>query len=283
MSALYPLLGVLVVLVGATTGYRLWEKRSRLRRDEATAPPPIERQAEIPTPVELPGSAAKVEEAVAPTEPTPHQSLESTFKAPAKPYVEIPDPWLSDSDVELAAEAPVAEAIAKPLRSEDTISPVEDVVSSPGTTSTTPNINLSVSPTDTAALGERIASVGRTGQLHYAASIARYMNHANSGVRAAVATALGNLAANRSGTRVEALIPALGKLSQDAKPEVRVAAVEALGKIRSPQVLPWLQRLQKSSDANVRRAVTVALQRLKLTYQPKPVTKLPLNKDKKTR
>ncbi len=111
--------------------------------------------------------------------------------------------------------------------------------------------------------------LGRSGQLSQVANLTRYAGHADSGVRAAVATALGNLAFSRSGIGVEGLIPILARLSQDSKVDVRVAAVQALGYIRSNQVLPWLQRAQRSSNGRVNRAATIALQQLKLSYQPK--------------
>lgn len=291
MEALYAILGFLFVTLGFATGYRFWERRSRHKLDGAVSSSEIERRVETPLmhgepailmdvqteePISPSGKGISGEEIDAevvsaeevfteetttaqpsiPLELKPDILPESSFTPPP----EIPDPWLSD------LEPAVTESVIVP--------PV------PG--ASTPIAEPSLAVTDAVALKERIASLGRSGQLHYAASLMRYTNHANSSVRAAVAMALGNLATRRSGTSVETLIPVLGRLSQDTKTEVRVAAVEALGKIRSPKVLPWLQRSQQS-DPQVRKAATSALQRLKLIYQPKAAKLKPEGKKKEGR
>lgn len=252
MSALYAILGFLVIAFGAATGYRLLEKRSRKGQQEPTSVPAIERQID-PAP-------APIEPAIAPT-PSAPKIVNS---------VEIPDPWLSEAEETLAAETLLpqnepteAVTLEEPPLTEEQVREVVTTPIAPTDLSSPPA--LSYQP-----LVETITKQGRSRQLQKATSIVRYANHRDSAVRAAVAIALGNLSVNRAGATVENFIPILNKLSQDPKSVVRVAAVESLGKIRSPKVLPILQRSQRQSDPNVRRAAAVALQRLKLGYQTQP-------------
>lgn len=254
MSALYAILGFLVIAFGAATGYRLLEKRSRKGEEDPTSVPAIERQIEPPP--------TQIEPAIAPP------SAETKTINP----VEIPDPWLSEAEETTSPEAlPTSSEPTEAVMIEEpplTEAQVREVVTTP------------IAPTDLSSppalsyqpLVETITKQGRSRQLQKAASIVRYANHGDSAVRASVAIALGNLATNRAGTTVENFIPILNKLSQDPKSVVRVAAVESLGKIRSPKVLPILQRSQRQSDPSVRKAATVALQKLKLGYQTKPKT-----------
>lgn len=272
MEALYAILGFLFVTLGFATGYGVWERRTRQKSDGISPLPAIERQVEPPSASGAPGIVADGEraertvhlletdgaeeasiaaiaaEGPAPTQPPIPPEPEPSSERAFIPQPIIPDPWLSDQE---------------PVVTESAIAP-------PVPGSTPPTVaDPGLAVTDAVALQERITSLGHSGQLHHAATLVRYTNHASSGVRAAVATALGNMGIRRSGPSVESLIPVLGRLSQDTKSEVRVAAVAALGKIRSPKVLPWLQRSQQQSDPRVRKAATTALQNLKLVYQPK--------------
>lgn len=87
-------------------------------------------------------------------------------------------------------------------------------------------------------------------------------------MRQQVALALGQIASScplRSET--ERMISTLGQLSQDSSPLVREAAMTALGSIQSDQVLPYLQRGLNDAVADVKKAASLALQQVKLTYQ----------------
>lgn len=130
------------------------------------------------------------------------------------------------------------------------------------------------------ALSQKLDTLGRSGQIQQVAYLIRYANHADREVRATVASALGNLAANRQGSQIETVVNILGKLSQDLKPEVRLQAVQALGKTRSATALSWLQQAQRSPDSTISKAATAALQQLKPIYQaakPAPAAKPNLN------
>ncbi|WP_421658619.1 HEAT repeat domain-containing protein [Leptothermofonsia sp. ETS-13] len=276
MSALYGILAALVVLAGAAAGYRVWEKRSRRRENAMISPPVIERPIETAsTPIEPEVPSAPAEETTVQAEAITNPATESpSAKVPPMEPVIIQDPWLDEPEEDTSepvSELPAAEtpsippADSPPVASEASVeSGIEIPAVSP------PTSDWSAKPASFATLNETLASWGRSGQLQRASSLMRYVNHADSSVRATVATALGNLAANRSGAHVEALIPTLGKLTQDSRPEVCVAAVESLGKLRSPKVLPWLQRSQNHPNPNIKKAAATALRNLKLTYQPRP-------------
>lgn len=130
---------------------------------------------------------------------------------------------------------------------------------------------------------EEISQLGRSQQLHQVAHLARYVYHADSVVRVAVAFALGELAATRQGKGVEAIVPILSKLAQDANPQVRLQAVAALGSIQSPIVLPLLQQAQRQSDSKVSKAASAALQHLKYVQPSKKLAAETFNRSRKTR
>ena len=55
----------------------------------------------------------------------------------------------------------------------------------------------------------------------------------------------------------------LGRLSRDPVLSVRLAAVEALGNIKSPLVIPFLKLAQKDVDSNVIKSASAALKYFK--------------------
>ena len=247
--------------------YRAAEKRSGDRtsgsqssklladRERSTiAPPPAETAATPPSsPIEdTPTAPAAIAPEVPTTTPEPASAIDAPL--PITPPT-IPDPWLTDAEVAAAPEPPLT-------------------VSAPamvGVSGPSPFGGMG----DGMELSGKIDRMGESRQMQQVANLYRYANHPDSKVRASVATALGKLAANQPGKSVEGMIPVLGKLSQDRSAEVRLAAVQALGNVRSPKVLPWLQQAQKTATGEVGKAITIALQNLKLVYQPKP--KNPVN------
>ncbi|MBO1349822.1 MAG: HEAT repeat domain-containing protein [Hormoscilla sp. GUM202] len=120
-------------------------------------------------------------------------------------------------------------------------------------------------------LYQNVTAWGESGQTKSIGQLTRYTNHQNGDVRRLVASGLGKIAASNSmRAEIERLIPTLGKLSQDAKPEVRQAAVEALGMIKSVMVLPFLQRALKDPVGNVRKSANASIRKLNLGYGFKP-------------
>ncbi len=237
------------VLTAAATAYRAAEKRSS-NRTSVTQPtePPVSYGIGTPSP--------SVDATVPPITPT---------ESPQKASEASPTP-----DVSPAVTAPI---MPDPWAVEEMTPPQESPVSVANTGTGKPLTFTEVS--DRPDLSATIDRIGQSGQMQQVANLQRYANHPDSKVRASVATALGRLAANKPGNSVEGLVPVLGKLSQDGKPEVRLAAIQALGNIRSPKVLPWLQQAQRTASGEVGQAVNVALQNLKLIYHPKP--KAPVN------
>lgn len=94
------------------------------------------------------------------------------------------------------------------------------------------------------------------------------LSDADANVRAAAATALGNLnAPNMQGNDNPAGDPgaaltALRKAAKDSSPEVRAAAVGALGDIRSNDDAEFVSEELKDSDATVQLAAVTALQQI---------------------
>jgi hypothetical protein len=270
MSALYVLLSFLAAVAAVAAGYRVWEKRSTTPSSGAIAPT----ESAKALPVETPTSKAVPTEALlsSPEAAPAIAQAESSSQAPAliasepkaKMFVSppIPDPWLEEPP-EAEAEPAIPASSVEPVTSAS-----EPVTASPLSPEPANSSGLAISTVE-ADLSEKILRLGKSGQINQVAYLTRYANHTDSQVRSAVAKALGNLAINWRGTVVESMIPVLGRLSQDSKPEVRLAAVESLGNIQSNKVLPWLQRAQKYADGAVRKAATTALQRLKLNYYPK--------------
>ncbi|UBF25314.1 HEAT repeat domain-containing protein [Kovacikia minuta CCNUW1] len=276
MSALLAILSFVAAIAAFAAGYRVWEKRSTTQKTSlvrsVTPPPAFPGQtltsqptetATLPLPVEPKPAIAQVELAPPPA-PAPAPEV------PIAPAPTIPDPWAEEPIEDGADSAPLSSTEANFSPSE-VVEPASDFP--PGVTASVSDFSEPVTPIETDSaenLSVKIQRLGQSGQINQVAYIVRYANHPDRQVRSAVAKALGILAINWRGTVVEGIIPVLGKLSRDSKPEVRLAAVEALGNIRSDQVLPWLQRAQQSSEGTVRKAATTSLQRLKLNYYPKP-------------
>jgi hypothetical protein len=274
MSALYALLSFLAAVAAVAAGYRVWERRSTTPSSgentpsESTTSLLEEASTSAVATESLPSSPEAVPE-IARSEFS--QDLTSVASAPkAKLAVSppIPDPWLEEPP-EDGAEPAIPTSSIEPV-----ISSPEPLADSPLASPGSANQSNTAATAVEADLSAKILRLGKSGQINQVIYLTRYANHTDSRVRSAVAKALGNLAINWRGTIVESMIPVLGRLSQDSKSEVRLAAVESLGKIQSNKVLPWLQRAQRYSDGSARKAATTALQRLKLNYYPKPTLAL---------
>jgi|GEM_PF-819179 len=90
----------------------------------------------------------------------------------------------------------------------------------------------------------------------------------DSETRKFAASALGNLAAaNALRDDSERVIETLGQLLRDLQPEVREAAVEALGSIKSEKVIPLLEQALRDTDRAVAVAASAALNKFKFDPQ----------------
>ncbi|MGL5061913.1 MAG: HEAT repeat domain-containing protein [Microcoleus sp.] len=96
----------------------------------------------------------------------------------------------------------------------------------------------------------------------------------NADDRKFAAVSLGRMAAaNALRSDGQRAIETLGKLTQDANYEVRLAAVEALGTIKSEKVIPLLQKALRDSNSAVAKSASAALNKFKFyprTPDPKP-------------
>ena len=132
-------------------------------------------------------------------------------------------------------------------------------------------------------LAQYIQRLGDSNSLNKILPVLNYLTHSDPLIRLRVAEALGKLASiNNRRTQVRRAILGLGRLSRDPVLSVRLAAVEALGSIKSPLVIPFLKSAQKDVDSNVIKSASAALNsfktsplssRKKVSNKPKNVVK----------
>ena len=125
---------------------------------------------------------------------------------------------------------------------------------------------------------EEIIAMGKSSQVAYIPKLTEYVNHSDSRIRELVASSLGNIAAIQSQkAEVQRAIHLLGKLSRSPEPSVRQSAVEALGKIKSESVIPYLKQVLRDSAPNVVKLASTAISKFKfypINQGTKP-TKMP--------
>ncbi|HEY9816244.1 MAG TPA: HEAT repeat domain-containing protein [Candidatus Obscuribacterales bacterium] len=120
-------------------------------------------------------------------------------------------------------------------------------------------------------LQQRLVALGQSGQLANSSSIACHASSPDPAIREQVAVSLGQLVASRMvGTDVRRIIPVLDRLSRDARFQVRCAAVESLGQIRSEQVIPILERSRRDAHPQVVKAASWAIAKFKFFRQTPP-------------
>jgi len=133
-------------------------------------------------------------------------------------------------------------------------------------------------------LTQEILAWGQSKELKHVSKLMQYTTHADPIVRGNVAIALGQIARQNSArSEVERSIPVLGKLTQDSDLKVRLYAVQALGEIRSENVLPYLRQALQSPSGSVMKAANGAIQNLKLQYGKTPAMQMAQQMLKKTK
>ncbi|WP_017302950.1 HEAT repeat domain-containing protein [Spirulina subsalsa] len=175
------------------------------------------------------------------------------------------------------------EAIAK-LRAEDKAqgqqSPPDVVLAPPAVEAspeeTTTEIPPQVPPTPTLTIGSHLVAQlqgwGESKQLRYIAQMQQYCFSVDSQVREQVAIALKTLTTGQPVRgEVKTAIALLGKLSTDSQASVRLAAIQALGGIKSPQVIPYLQKALQDSSSEVIKTASAAMQKFKFYPTSAPV------------
>lgn len=131
------------------------------------------------------------------------------------------------------------------------------------------------------SLNEQLADIGRLGRLSGIPQLVRCADSPDSAIREQVAMSLGQLTASRMvGADVQRAIPVLDRLSRDRSAAVRRAAIEALGQIRSEQVIPTLERSLRDSDRQVVKAASWAIAKFKFFRKnpPAPPPQAPDNR-----
>ncbi len=123
-------------------------------------------------------------------------------------------------------------------------------------------------------LGRKMIFWGDSGNPIYIPTLLGHARHRESGIRATVGLAVGQIAATMSvRSEIQRAIPVLGNLSQDPDPRVRQAAVEALGQIKSETVIPFLRQSVRDSDRAIVKIASEALQKFKFYPKTGPKTK----------
>ena len=109
-----------------------------------------------------------------------------------------------------------------------------------------------------------IEMLGRSKRVSAIDQLSKQVAQAAPEGRQAIAQALGQIvSANPQSPALQRTIPPLTKLSQDSKPTVRQAAIEALGNIPSTKVVPIVKRALRDPDTKVIKAANQAMEKLK--------------------
>lgn len=109
-----------------------------------------------------------------------------------------------------------------------------------------------------------IQMLGRSKRVSAIGQLSKQVQQANPEGREAIAIALGQIiAANPHSPVIQRAIPSLTTLSQDMKPGVRQAAIEALGSIPSAKVVSVVKRALRDPDSKVIKAANQAMDALK--------------------
>jgi hypothetical protein len=115
-----------------------------------------------------------------------------------------------------------------------------------------------------ADLIQSIHAWGKTESIAYIPQLRQQLYAPNEGVRTAVATALGQIAAHKPARfEIMQIIEYLGSLSKDPNATVRQAAIAALGQIKSEKVIPLLQQGLRDSNSAVVQTASDAIARYK--------------------
>ena len=151
------------------------------------------------------------------------------------------------------------------------------------------NSNIS-SQSNHQSLAQNIENWGESNSSNNISPILNYLTHSDPSIRMTVAKALGKLVRMKTiTTQMRQAVLALGRLSRDPVVSVRLSAVEALGNIKSPLVIPFLKVAQKDVNSDVIKRASAALNyfkgyslasQKKATHKPKNgVQQLPLDKN----
>ena len=129
-------------------------------------------------------------------------------------------------------------------------------------------------------LRQKLMAWGQAGQSNNIPLVLNYVRHGDRTIRAVVATAIAQIArSNPQASATQNTLLALDQLSRDTDVQVRQAAVEALGTIRSSQVIPLLERAARDPARKVAKLASNRLRRYRFYPSPQvPRSRDPLPK-----
>ncbi|WP_107667491.1 HEAT repeat domain-containing protein [Cyanothece sp. BG0011] len=173
---------------------------------------------------------------------------------------------------ELSSEINPSQTQVQPSQPSQTSKPYTSSLLPP-----TPTIN---SQNESKSLAQTIKDWGDSNSSNYIPPILNYLTHSDASIRVTATKALGRLMrTNNLNAKMRQAILALGRLTRDPVLSVRLAAVEALSKVKSPVVIPFLKVAQKDSNSQVVKRASAALTDFKgyPLKSAKKVTKKPKN------
>ncbi|MBD2080464.1 HEAT repeat domain-containing protein [Leptolyngbya sp. FACHB-17] len=244
---------------------------------------------EISTPAEVSAPIVEaIDEAPEPTEEAPIAEL--SLEAESTETLKVEE-MVAEAPIDDAPEprGEVVEVVLPPTiqdskRPEDEVEPREQVVS----VLVPPTIHDPKRPNDGKLedLTQDLLAWGQSKDLKHISKLVQYTTYAEPLVRGTAVVALGQIVRHHAVRgEVEQAIPVLGKLTLDSDLKVRLYAVQALGRIRSEKVLPYLEKALQSPSGSVVKAANGAIQDLKLQYGKTPamqVAQKMLERTKKT-
>lgn len=128
------------------------------------------------------------------------------------------------------------------------------------------------------SFADTVESWGNTGSIAYIPQLAAHLQSPSDRVREEVAIALGKIAKDRSPRfEIIQIIEYLGRLCRDTNADVRKAAIASLGKIKAESVIPLLQQGLRDSNSDVVQAASDAIARYKSYPQTPKIKTLPRN------
>ncbi len=147
---------------------------------------------------------------------------------------------------------------------EEITSPQEDVAAAVVSSGMIHSNSVHQNSHSRSELTAEIAATGNAAHLSAIPQLIGYAKHQDHHVREQLADTLGEIArVNSFRTEVKKALPTLIQLSHDHDPNVRQHAVEALGMIKSDQVIPVLQQALRDSNYAVVRSANAALNKFK--------------------
>lgn len=163
-------------------------------------------------------------------------------------------------------EMAIAQSTVQPLPIEGSGAPSPDLTSTLLTSQThlVEPSSPAIAERPTSELSDLLIKLGNAGNPGHIPLLVKYTSDPNSQIRSQVATSIGQIMAFKVvRSEGDAALSALNRLSRDPHPSVRLAAVEALGKIKSTKVIPMLKLALRDSHTEVVKSASLAISQFK--------------------